>query len=139
MLAHAEVARLLVGHKQRQPLRLCLLPRLLARQRRAKRPRRCSPLRRRLPLRRSREAKCRLLCGGEGAKAHLLATALHLCLVGLGPAGMAVHTEVARLAVGHEQRQPLRLRLLPRRLAQHDCRKQRSPTQRAVVSVAVVQ
>eukprot|EP00964_Phaeocystis_antarctica_P059152 scaffold35115_cov57-Phaeocystis_antarctica.AAC.1 len=50
--AHAEVARPVVGHAQRQPLRLRLLPRLLARQRRGRRCRRCSLGRRRLPLRR---------------------------------------------------------------------------------------
>eukprot|EP00964_Phaeocystis_antarctica_P033313 scaffold18917_cov59-Phaeocystis_antarctica.AAC.2 len=45
---HAEVARLVLGHAQHQPLRLRLLLHLLARQRRC----RCSPLRRhRLPLR----------------------------------------------------------------------------------------
>eukprot|EP00964_Phaeocystis_antarctica_P089653 scaffold57253_cov64-Phaeocystis_antarctica.AAC.1 len=100
-----------------------LLPRLLARQRR----RRCSPLHRSLPLRRPRDAQRRLLGGGEVAQAHLLATALHRGLVGLGPgAGLAkeAHAEVARRVLGHTQRQPFRLRLLPRLLARqrrHRC------------------
>eukprot|EP00964_Phaeocystis_antarctica_P107018 scaffold71791_cov56-Phaeocystis_antarctica.AAC.1 len=115
---YAEVTRGVIGHAQRQPIRLRLLPRLLARQRHR---RRCSPLRRfrrRLALRRPRDAQRRLLGGGEVAKAHHLATALHRGLVGLGPgAGLAkeAHAEVARLVLGHAQRQPLRLRLLPRR------------------------
>eukprot|EP00964_Phaeocystis_antarctica_P099418 scaffold65263_cov50-Phaeocystis_antarctica.AAC.3 len=114
---HAEVARLSLGHAQRQPLRLRLLPRLLARQHR------CGPLRRRLPLRRSRDAQRRLLGGGEVAQAHLLTIAPHPGLVGFREAGIGeVHTEVARLIVGHAQRQPLRLRLR----SPH----QRSPTRR---------
>ncbi len=114
---HAEVARAVLGHEQRQLLRLRLLPRLLARQRR----RRCSPLRRRRPpLRRTRDAQRRLLGGGEAAQVHLLATAPHLRLIGLGLAGLVeAHAEVARLVLGHEQRQLLRLRLLPRLLARH--------------------
>eukprot|EP00964_Phaeocystis_antarctica_P118598 scaffold82379_cov67-Phaeocystis_antarctica.AAC.7 len=60
---HAEIARLVVGHAQRQPLRLRLLPHLLARQRR-----RCSLLRRHLPLRRPRDAQRRLLGIGEAAQ-----------------------------------------------------------------------
>eukprot|EP00964_Phaeocystis_antarctica_P159563 scaffold130644_cov57-Phaeocystis_antarctica.AAC.1 len=117
---HAEVARRVVGHAQRQPLRLRLLPHLLARQRR----RRCIPLRRcRLPLWRPRDAQRRLLGGGEAAQVHLLATAPHLHLVGLGMAGvLEIHAQVARLVVGHEQRQPLRRRLR----SPH----QRSPTRR---------
>eukprot|EP00964_Phaeocystis_antarctica_P109213 scaffold73705_cov60-Phaeocystis_antarctica.AAC.1 len=113
---HAEVARLVLGHEQRQPLRLRLLPRFLTRQRRH----RCSPLRRyRLPLRRSRHAQRRLLGGGEAAQAHFIATPPHRHLVGLGPAGLGKdHAEVARLVLGHEQCQLLRLRLLPR-LAGH--------------------
>jgi hypothetical protein len=51
-----------------------------------------------------------LLGCGEAAQVHLLATAPHLRLIGLGLAGLAeVHAEVARLAIGHEQRQPLRM------------------------------
>eukprot|EP00964_Phaeocystis_antarctica_P077669 scaffold48242_cov51-Phaeocystis_antarctica.AAC.2 len=101
---HAEVARLVLGHQQLQPLRLRLLPRLLARQRR----RRCSPLRRyRPPLRRSRDAQRRLLSGGEAPQAHLLAAAPHPRLVGLGLAGpVEAHAEVACLVIGHKQRQP---------------------------------
>eukprot|EP00964_Phaeocystis_antarctica_P060813 scaffold36289_cov54-Phaeocystis_antarctica.AAC.1 len=111
---HAKVARLVLAHAQRQPLRLRLLPRLLARQRR----RRCSPLRRRPPLRRARDAQRRPLGGGEAAQVHDLATAPHPRQVGLGLAGFdEVHAEVARAVLGHEQRQPLRLRLLPRLLA----------------------
>eukprot|EP00964_Phaeocystis_antarctica_P129572 scaffold93420_cov59-Phaeocystis_antarctica.AAC.5 len=112
---HAVVTRRVVGHEQRQPLRLRLLPRLLARQRHR---RRCSLLRRRLPLRRPCDAQRRLLGGGEAAQVHHLATALYLRLVGLGLARIVkVHAEVTRRVVGHEQRQPLRLRLLPRLLA----------------------
>eukprot|EP00964_Phaeocystis_antarctica_P016470 scaffold9104_cov56-Phaeocystis_antarctica.AAC.6 len=123
---HAKVARLVLAHEQRQPLRLRLLPRLLARQRR----RRCSPLRRRLPLRRLRDAQRCLLGGGEAAQGHLLATAAHPRLVGLGVAGLVEeHAEVARLVVGHEQRQPLRLRLLPRLLARQR-RRRCSPLRR---------
>eukprot|EP00964_Phaeocystis_antarctica_P117622 scaffold81429_cov59-Phaeocystis_antarctica.AAC.2 len=120
---HAEVARAVVGHAQRQPLRLRLLPRLLARQWYW---RRCSPSHRRPPLRRSRDAQRRLLGGGEVAQVHHLAITPHLRLVGLVTAGVIeVHAEVARLAIVHEQRQPLRLGLLPRLLAH-----QRSPTRR---------
>eukprot|EP00964_Phaeocystis_antarctica_P041347 scaffold23644_cov56-Phaeocystis_antarctica.AAC.2 len=105
---HAEVARLVLGHAQRQTLRLCLLPRLLARQR-------CSPLlRRRLPLRRTRNAQRRLLGGSEAAQAHLLATARHLRLIGLGIAGIGeVHAEIARLVLGHEQPPPRLSAALP--------------------------
>ena len=51
----------------------------------------------RLPLRRPRDAQRRLLGGGEGAEVHLLATVPHLCLVGLGLAGLEVHAEEARI------------------------------------------
>ena len=112
---HAEVARLAVSNEQRQPLRPRLLPRLLARQRWQ---RRCSLLRRRLPLQRPRDAQRRLLGSNEAAQVHIGATASHKRLVGLGTAGtFEVHTEEARGVVGHEQRQPLRPRLLPRLLA----------------------
>eukprot|EP00964_Phaeocystis_antarctica_P052153 scaffold30502_cov63-Phaeocystis_antarctica.AAC.3 len=97
-------------------LRPRLPPRLLARQRH----RRCSPLRRhRLPQRRPRHAQRRLFGGGEAAQVHLLATAPHVCLIGLGlDARLEGHAEVARRTLGHaQQRQPLRLRLLPRLLA----------------------
>ena len=125
--AHAEVARLVVGHEQRRPLRLRLLPRLLARQRR----RRCSPLRRRPPLRRPRDAQRRLLGGGKAAQVHHLAAALHRRLVGPGPASlrMVAHAVVARLVVGHAQRQPLRLRLLLHLLARRR-RRRCSPLRR---------
>eukprot|EP00964_Phaeocystis_antarctica_P123160 scaffold86815_cov57-Phaeocystis_antarctica.AAC.2 len=123
--AHAEVARRVLGHEQRQSLRLRLPQRLLARQRRHRRcccPRRC------LPLRRARDAQRRLLCGGEAAQAHCLATAAHLRLVGIGPAGMSeAHAVVARLVVGHEQRQSLRLRLPQRLLARQRRRRRCSP------------
>eukprot|EP00964_Phaeocystis_antarctica_P043214 scaffold24770_cov31-Phaeocystis_antarctica.AAC.2 len=107
---HVGVSRLALSHHQCQPLRLRLLPRLLARQRRW---RRCSPLRRyRLPLRRTCDAQRHLLGGCEAAQAHLLATASHLRLVGLRRAGLdGVHAEVACAVVGQEQRQPLRLPL----------------------------
>eukprot|EP00964_Phaeocystis_antarctica_P046896 scaffold27102_cov57-Phaeocystis_antarctica.AAC.6 len=77
------------------------------------------PSRRRLPLRRSRDAQRRLLGGGEVAQVHVLAsTALHPRLTGLELAGIGeAHPDVASLALGHEQRQSLRLRLLPRLLA----------------------
>eukprot|EP00964_Phaeocystis_antarctica_P060265 scaffold35922_cov65-Phaeocystis_antarctica.AAC.2 len=93
-----------------------LLLRLLARRRR----RRCSLLRRRRPpFWCSGDTQRRLLGGDEVAQVHTLATAPHLHLVGLGPPAALVepHAEVARLALGHGQRQPLRLRLLPRLLA----------------------
>eukprot|EP00964_Phaeocystis_antarctica_P063499 scaffold38130_cov62-Phaeocystis_antarctica.AAC.3 len=101
---HAEVARLALGHEQRQPLRLRLLPRLLARQRRGRQRRHCSLLRRRLPLRRPSDAQRRLLGGGEAAQAHHLATAPHLHLVGLELAGLVieVHAKVSRRVVGYE-------------------------------------
>eukprot|EP00964_Phaeocystis_antarctica_P031689 scaffold17918_cov39-Phaeocystis_antarctica.AAC.2 len=68
LVVHAEVTPPAPAHAQRQPLRLSLLPRLLARQRRRRRRRRrCSPPRRRLPLRRPRDAQRRLLGGGEAA------------------------------------------------------------------------
>eukprot|EP00964_Phaeocystis_antarctica_P049780 scaffold28834_cov53-Phaeocystis_antarctica.AAC.2 len=120
--AHAEVACLVVGHEQHQFLRLRLLSRLLARQRHR---RRCCPLRRRcLPLRRSRQAQRRLLGGGEVTQVHHVATAPHLRQVGLGLVALVkVHAEVARLVLGHVQRQPLRLRLLPRLLARQRCRR----------------
>eukprot|EP00964_Phaeocystis_antarctica_P110301 scaffold74676_cov58-Phaeocystis_antarctica.AAC.2 len=111
---HAEVACLVVGHTQHQPLRLRLLPRLLARQRR----RRCSLLCRRLPPRRSGDTQRRLLGGSEVAQVHVPFAVAHPCLVGLGLAyGVVVHAEVARLVVVHDQRQPLRLRLLLHLLA----------------------
>eukprot|EP00964_Phaeocystis_antarctica_P147096 scaffold113591_cov55-Phaeocystis_antarctica.AAC.3 len=124
LVGDAEVARLALGREQRQPLRLRLLLRLHARQR----YRRRSPLRRYcLPLRRSRDAQRRLLGGGEAAQVHLLAAAPHLRLIGLGvrlgPAGQVVHTKVARAVLGHEQCQPLRLRLLPRLLARQRYRR----------------
>eukprot|EP00964_Phaeocystis_antarctica_P006406 scaffold3464_cov66-Phaeocystis_antarctica.AAC.4 len=102
--AHAEVARLVVGHAQRQPLRLCLLPRLLTRQRR----RRCSPGRGRLPFRRPCDAQRGLLGRDEAAQVHQLAITLHPRIEGLGPDRVGVHAEVARLVVGLEQRQLLR-------------------------------
>eukprot|EP00964_Phaeocystis_antarctica_P109214 scaffold73705_cov60-Phaeocystis_antarctica.AAC.2 len=99
--AHSEVARLALGHKQRQLLRLRLLPCLLARQWH----RRCSPLRRyRLPLRRPRDVQRRLLGGGEAAQAHCLATAQHVCVIRLELARFALveaHAIVARLALRH--------------------------------------
>ena len=127
ILVHAEVARLGVGLEQRQPLRLRLLLHLLARQRR-----RCRPLRRRPPLRRPRDAQRRLLGGGEATQVHHRATAPHLRLVGVGLAGLVVvHAEVARLVIGLEQRQPLRLGLRPphRRppTRRHGRRKWRTP------------
>ena len=126
---HTEEARRAICHAQRQPLRLCLLPRLLARQRRCRRRRRCGcSLRRLLPLRRPRDMQRRLLGGGELAQVHVLATARHLRPVGLGLAGLLVagHAEVACLVIGHAQRQPLRLRPLPRLLAcQRRCRRRR--------------
>ena len=73
---------------------------------------RCSLLRRRLPLRRPRDAQSCLLGGREAAQAHSLATTRHPCVVGLRPAGLVVHAEVARRGIGHAQHQPLRLRLL---------------------------
>eukprot|EP00964_Phaeocystis_antarctica_P089657 scaffold57253_cov64-Phaeocystis_antarctica.AAC.5 len=132
---HSEVARLVLGQAQRQPLRLRLLPRLLAPQRH----RRCSPPRcRRQPLWRSREAQRRLLGCGEAAQAHSRATAPHPRQVGLELAGLVeAHSKVARLALGHVQRQPLCLRLLPRLLARqrrHRCsplRRRRLPLRRA--------
>eukprot|EP00964_Phaeocystis_antarctica_P025623 scaffold14419_cov60-Phaeocystis_antarctica.AAC.3 len=130
MVAHAAVSRRVLGHAQRQPLRLRLLSRLLARQRRCRRRRRYCPLRRRLPLRRPRDAQRRLLGGGEDAQVHVLATAPHPRLVGLGPAGLVVQAEVACLALGHAQRQPLRLRLLPRLLARQRWRFRRIPLRR---------
>ena len=39
--------------------------------------------------------------------------------VGLGPAGLEAHAGEARLVLRHEQRQPLRLRVLPGFLARH--------------------
>eukprot|EP00964_Phaeocystis_antarctica_P026541 scaffold14957_cov67-Phaeocystis_antarctica.AAC.4 len=108
-----------------------LLPRLLARQRRRKRRRRCSLLCRRPPLRRPRDAQRRLLGGGEAAQAHDLATAAHPRQVGLGPAaGLEAHAKVARVVLGHEQRQPLRLRLLPRLLARQRRHRRCSPLRR---------
>eukprot|EP00964_Phaeocystis_antarctica_P152149 scaffold119931_cov57-Phaeocystis_antarctica.AAC.2 len=116
---HAEVARLVIGHEQRQLLRLRLLPRLLARQRQ----RHCRPLRRLPPLRRPRDAQRRLLGSGEAAQDRLLAAAAHPRLIGLGFARKAeAHADVACGVVGHAQRQPLHLRLR----APH----QRSPTRR---------
>eukprot|EP00964_Phaeocystis_antarctica_P085457 scaffold53974_cov59-Phaeocystis_antarctica.AAC.2 len=116
--AHAEVARaVVVGHAQHQPLRLRLLPRLLARQRDRLR---CSLLRRRLPLRRSSDAQCRRLGGGEAAQVHHLVTTPHLRLVGLRIAGVdEVHAEVARTVLGLEQRhrQLLWSRWLPQEIA----------------------
>eukprot|EP00964_Phaeocystis_antarctica_P033312 scaffold18917_cov59-Phaeocystis_antarctica.AAC.1 len=113
-------ARVALGHTQRQPLRLRLLPRLLARQTHR---RYGSSLRSRLPLRRPRDAQRRLLGGGEAAQVHVLATAPHTRPIGFGPDGVIeVHAEVARLVIGHEQCQPLRLRLR----APH----RRSPTRR---------
>eukprot|EP00964_Phaeocystis_antarctica_P120309 scaffold84078_cov48-Phaeocystis_antarctica.AAC.3 len=110
----AKVARLVFDLDQRQTLRLRLLPHFLARQRR----RRCSPLRRRHPLRRSRNAQRRLLGGGKVAQGRCLATAPHPHRIGLELAAQVQgHAEVARLVVGLEQRQPLRLRMLPRLLA----------------------
>ena len=155
---HTVVARIVVGHAQRQPLRLRLLPRLLARQRwraslsrsatlRIRREREvaavaaaaCKPpvscllaSRRRLPLRRSRNAQRRLLGGCEHAQVHRLASTPHPRQPGLKTAGLGeVHAEEARDAaaggafqvpkvlqgrswpiLGHEQCQPLRLRLL---------------------------
>ena len=54
------------------------------------------------PLRRTRDAQRRLLGGGEAAQVHLLATPLHLRLLGLGLAGLGeAHSEVARLVIGH--------------------------------------
>eukprot|EP00964_Phaeocystis_antarctica_P002828 scaffold1499_cov33-Phaeocystis_antarctica.AAC.1 len=64
------IARRAVGHAQRQPLRLRLLLRLLARHRR-----RCLRHRPRLPLRRARHAQRRFLGGEEATQVHLLATA----------------------------------------------------------------
>eukprot|EP00964_Phaeocystis_antarctica_P090907 scaffold58226_cov65-Phaeocystis_antarctica.AAC.2 len=133
--AHAEVARAVIGHAQRQPrrlrlpprlaghrdpiLRLRLLPHLLALQLH----RRCSPLSRyRLPPRRSRDAQRGLLCGGEAAKVHQLATATNLRLIGLRPAGLVGDAEVARLVLGHEQCQVFRLRLLSRLAGHRDRR-----------------
>eukprot|EP00964_Phaeocystis_antarctica_P032887 scaffold18639_cov57-Phaeocystis_antarctica.AAC.1 len=111
---HAEETRIVVGHRQGQPLGLRLLQRLLARQRWGRRSLLC----RRLPLRRTRHAQRRLLGGGEAAQVHVLATAPHLRLVGVGLAArVEFHAEVTRLVVGHAQRQPLRLRLLQRLLA----------------------
>eukprot|EP00964_Phaeocystis_antarctica_P098525 scaffold64529_cov74-Phaeocystis_antarctica.AAC.10 len=110
---HARVTRLAVGLSQRQPLRLRLLQRLLPRHRRHRR-RRCLSLCRRLPLRRPCDAQRGLLGGGEGAQGCCLATAPHLCQVGLSR--LHGHVRVARLAVGLSQRQPLRLRLLQRLL-----------------------
>ena len=56
-------------------------------------------------------ASSAVLGGGEVAQVHILATAPHPPLVGLGLAGLVeVHAEVARLVFGLEQRQPLRLR-----------------------------
>eukprot|EP00964_Phaeocystis_antarctica_P129494 scaffold93338_cov57-Phaeocystis_antarctica.AAC.2 len=102
-----------------------LLPRLLTRQRHR---RRCSPGRRRLPLRRSRDTQRRLLGRDEAAQVHVLATAPHLRLIGLGLTGLGeVHAEVARRVVGHVQRQPLRLRLLPHLLAHQRRRHRCSP------------
>ena len=64
------------------------------------------------PASSSCKAQRRLLGGGKAAKTHLVASAPNPRLVGLGLAEvLEVHTEVARLVVGHEQRQPLRLRL----------------------------
>eukprot|EP00964_Phaeocystis_antarctica_P017232 scaffold9501_cov75-Phaeocystis_antarctica.AAC.10 len=84
--------------------------------------RRCRPSRRRLPLRRSRDAQRRLLGGGEAAQVHQLATVSHLYLEGLGPAGIGEgHAEVTRRVLGHAQRQPLHLCLLPRLLARQRC------------------
>eukprot|EP00964_Phaeocystis_antarctica_P071984 scaffold43972_cov52-Phaeocystis_antarctica.AAC.3 len=118
--AHAGVARLALDHEQGQPLRVRLLPRLLARQRWR---RCCSLLRSHMPLWRSCDALRRLLGGGEVAQAHYLASAADPRRIGLGLAGIAeVHAEVACGVVGHEKRQPLRLRLR----APH----QRSPTRR---------
>eukprot|EP00964_Phaeocystis_antarctica_P161882 scaffold135141_cov107-Phaeocystis_antarctica.AAC.1 len=105
-----EETRAVLGHAQRQPLRLRLLPCLLARQRR----RCCGPLRRRLPLRRARHAQRRLLGDGEVAQVDYLATAAHPRLVGFAFTGLDEgHAEVTRLALGHAQRQPFRLCLLP--------------------------
>eukprot|EP00964_Phaeocystis_antarctica_P140555 scaffold105426_cov56-Phaeocystis_antarctica.AAC.2 len=131
--AHAVVTCLVViRREQYQPLRLRLLPRLLARQRRR---RRCSPLRSRPPLRRPCDAHRRLHGCCEVAKVHWHATALQLRPIGLRMVickqAAVVHAEVARLAVGHAQRQPLRLRLLPRLLArQRRRRRRRSPLRR---------
>eukprot|EP00964_Phaeocystis_antarctica_P143225 scaffold108732_cov60-Phaeocystis_antarctica.AAC.2 len=91
MLAHAEVARRVAGYEQRQPLRLRLLPSLLARQRRGRRWCSCSLGRRFPPLRRSRDAQRRLLGGDEHAQMHVLATVPHVRLVGPGPAGLVGH------------------------------------------------
>eukprot|EP00964_Phaeocystis_antarctica_P030609 scaffold17307_cov63-Phaeocystis_antarctica.AAC.3 len=101
---HAEVARLVVGHEQRQPLRLRLLPRLLARQRR----RHCSLLCLRLPLQRSRNAQRCLFGCGEAAQVHSLATAFHLRHIGPVLTGLVEgHAEIACLVVlGLEQRNP---------------------------------
>ena len=85
---------------------------------------RCRP-----SLRRSRDAQGRLLGCGEAAQAHSLATAPHTRLVRLGPAGPVADAEVACLALGHEQRQFLRLRLLPRPLARQR-RRRCSPLRR---------
>eukprot|EP00964_Phaeocystis_antarctica_P032864 scaffold18623_cov64-Phaeocystis_antarctica.AAC.1 len=128
--AHAEVARAVLCHAQRQPLRLRLLPSLLARQR----WRRCSPLRRRRrhrpPLRRSRGAQRRLLSGGKAAQVHRGAIAAHLRQVGFGSSGLVVHAEVARAVLGQAQREPLRLRLLPSLLARQRHRRGCSPLRR---------
>eukprot|EP00964_Phaeocystis_antarctica_P044540 scaffold25591_cov72-Phaeocystis_antarctica.AAC.5 len=112
VVAHAEEARLVVAHAQCQPLRLRLLPRLLARQRRGRRRRHCSLGRRRLPLRRLRDAQRRPLGGAEAAQVHVLSTALHLRPIGLGLAGVGeVHAEEARLVVrnGQQVEPPLRV------------------------------
>eukprot|EP00964_Phaeocystis_antarctica_P009324 scaffold5055_cov58-Phaeocystis_antarctica.AAC.3 len=133
----AEVARPVVGHAQRQPLRLRLLPRLLARHW----LRRCGILHGRcLPLWRARDAQRRLLGGGEGAQAHyyIAATApVHPRLEGLRLAiVLEIYVQEARLVVGQAQRQPLRLRLLPRLLARQrrrrcsPLRRHRSPLRR---------
>jgi len=60
---------------------------------------RCTTLAARLrsPLRRARDAQHRLLGGGEVAQAHLLATAPHPRLVGLGPAGPATRARPRHL------------------------------------------
>ena len=48
----------------------------------------------------------------------MLAAAPHQHPIGLGRAGLVeAHAEVARLVLGHQQRQLLRLRLLPRLVA----------------------
>eukprot|EP00964_Phaeocystis_antarctica_P119838 scaffold83598_cov69-Phaeocystis_antarctica.AAC.1 len=73
-----------------------------------------------LPLRRSRDAQSCLLGGGEAAQAHLFATTLHPCVVGLGIAEVGeAHAEVARRVIRPPRAAsapPPAPRLLPRLL-----------------------